>query len=132
MPDRRATMKWKTSMIPACATAAWLVIAGPAAAQTCKAVPVDCLQPSPLAQADGARFAWGATGGDAADAWVARFDGDAKEPTWRVPLGGSGEDTVSTVTLDRGGAELLVAGATSSPNIEGFTGRNSGGRDGFV
>lgn len=120
-------------VVSTCAALAGLAISGPAtAAEACRAVPVDCLQPAPLAQIPGARFAWGTTGGDAPDAWVARFDGDTQDPTWRVSLGGSGVDTVSTVTLSSGGAELLVAGATTSPTIEGIAGRNSGGRDGFV
>jgi hypothetical protein len=95
-------------------------------------VKVDCLEPTPLGQAAGARFAWGSTAGKSPDAWVARFDRGAKEPTWRVPLGGSGDDAVATVTLGYGGAELLVAGSTTSPTMSGFAGRNSGRRDGFV
>jgi len=116
----------------ACNVLAWWAVAVPAAGQECQAVKIDCLQPRTLAQIDGAHFAWGSTGGDTADAWVARYDGDDKEPTWQVALAGAGEDSVATVTLNRGGAELLVAGATTSPGIEGFAGRNAGGRDGFV
>jgi hypothetical protein len=101
-------------------------------AQTCPAVKVSCLQPAPLADAGGARFAWGAaTGKTSKDAWVARFERGAKTPTWRIPLGGSGDDAVATVTLSARG-ELLVAGSTTSPTLEGVAGRNSGGRDGFV
>lgn len=109
--------------------AACLAASMPVSAQTCPAIPIGCLQPAPLAQANGARFAWGALEGDA---WVARFERGATEPSWRVVLGGSGSDSVATVTLSRGGAELLVAGATTSPALTGFAGRNSGGRDGFV
>lgn len=115
----------------ACAAAAWLTVGGPVSAQTCQEVPVDCLQPAALAEIDGARFAWSSTAGDERDAWVARFDGEAQEPTWRIPLGGAGDDSVATVTLSHDG-ELLVAGATTSPVLEGIDGRNAGGRDGFV
>lgn|GEM_PF-2784382 len=125
-------MKQRIWMVSAFAATAWLTITVPVSAQTCQAVPIDCLQPTALAHIDGARFTWGSTGGDNSDAWVARFDGDATEPTWQIPLAGSGIDSVDTVTLNRGGEELLVAGATTSATLEGLSGRNAGGRDGFV
>lgn len=120
---------WTSS---ACAALAWWAVAVPAAGQECQAVKIDCLQPRALARIEGARFLWGTTGGDTADAWVARYDGDARELTWRIEVAGVGEESVATVTLNRGGAELLVAGATTSPSLEGFAGQGAGGRDGFV
>jgi hypothetical protein len=122
------------TMVPVCVAAAWLAVSSlpVQAQQVCPAVKADCLQPMPMGDAAGARFAWGSTGGKNADAWVARFDRGAKEATWRVVLGGGGEDSVSTVTLGYGGADLFVAGATTSASVTGFAGRNAGGRDGFV
>jgi len=122
----------KTRALTAVLTLAFLASSAAVSAQTCPAVHVSCLQPAPLADAGGARFAWGvAAGKSSQDAWVARFERGAKTPAWKTPLGGSGDDAIATVTLtDRG--ELLVAGSTTSPALDGVAGRNSGGRDGFV
>lgn len=122
---------WKISM-SGIAAVVWLAGSAAVSAQTCPAVSVDCLKPVPLGQAAGARFAWGSTAGTSPDAWVARFDRNSKVPTWRVPLAGSGADSVAAVALTSGGVELLVAGSTTSPTLTGFSGRNAGGRDGFV
>lgn len=122
----------KARVLTAALTFAVLVSSAAVSAQTCPAVKVSCLQPAPLADAGGARFAWGAADGKTSkDAWVARFERGAKTPTWKVPLGRSGDDAVATVTLNSNG-ELLVAGSTTSLTLEGVAGRNSGGRDGFV
>ncbi len=118
----------------ACIAAACLAGPGDASAQTCAAVTAACLQPTPLADAGGARFAWGteaAKGKESKNAWVARFERGSKEPAWRTSIGGDGDDTVDTATLIRGD-ELLVVGSTTSPALPGVSGRNAGGRDGFV
>jgi hypothetical protein len=119
--------------------AAWMVGflvlgAAPGQSQTCAPVAIDCLEPVAVNVAPGAHFAYGASSaGDltSGDAWVARYDGERKEPTWRVTIAGTGDDRISTVTLSRRG-ELLVVGSTTSPYLAGFSGRSRGRRDGFV
>lgn len=54
------------------------------------------------------------------DAWVAKYSPDARERLWLAAFGGSGQETVEKLTLDRAG-NVIVAGRTYSLDFPGPT-----------
>lgn len=91
-----------------------------------------CLQPaarSPAASTP--RYTWGTNGQANGDAWIARYDENATQPSWRTTIAGAGQDSISSMaTLNE--KEIAVVGTTTSPSLPGIESRNRDRRTGFV